>query len=224
MDWYPLYNSIRVAAISTVLVFLLGIPAAYGASRVRPWGRALLDVVLSLPLALPPTVTGWLLLSLLGPHRFLGGWLYAATGARLVMHWWSAVFAGTLAALPLMYRAARLAFSRFDENLADAARTLGRSNGWILWRIRLPLCRRGLLAGAVLSFARAAGEYGATYMVAGYTPGRTATLGTAVYRLWQADNQAGALVWVLASLLLSALLLLTLYLLENPPEGGAPWN
>ena len=176
MDLFPLANSLRVAAISTVVVFLLGIALANVVSRAPRVVRGLADVVLTLPLVLPPTVVGFLLLMLLGPRRPLGAWALSALGARLTMVWYAAVFATVVVSFPLMYRTARGAFESFDQTLADAARTLGRSNAWVFWRVKMPCCRQGIVAGAVLAFARALGEYGATSMVCGYMPGSTATV------------------------------------------------
>ena len=215
MDWYPLINSLRIAAIATAAVFLLGLAAAYYIARLPRLVKGLLDTALTLPLVLPPTVTGWLLLLLLGPKRPLGAWARETFGLRLVMTWQSAIFAAAVVAFPLMYRAARGAFEAFDETLAEAGKTLGRSNAWIFWRVRMPCCRPGILAGAVLAFARALGEYGATSMVAGYTPGRTATISTTVYQLWRTDDTAGAFRWVLVNIAISAVFLLALSLLEK---------
>ena len=218
MDWYPLLNSLRIAAISTAAVFFLGIFSAYYIARLPRLIKGVLDVVLTLPLVLPPTVVGWLLLVLLGPKRPLGAFVLETFGVRMVMTWWSAIFATVVVAFPLMYRTARGAFESFDTTLADAARTLGRSNTWIFWRVQMPVCRQGILAGAVLSFARALGEYGATSMIAGYTPGRTATISTTVYQLWRTHDDAGALRWVLVNIALSAIFLLTVNLLERRKE------
>lgn len=220
MDWYPLYNSLRIAAISTVAVFFLGILAAHWIAKLPPALKGVLDVVLTLPLVLPPTVVGWLLLVLLGPKRPLGIWVQSAFGIRLVMTWWSAIFATVVVAFPLMYRTARGAFESFDRSLADAGRTLGRSNAWVFWRVQMPVCRQGILAGTVLAFARALGEYGATSMVAGYTPGRTATISTTVYQLWRTNNDAWTLRWVLVNIAISAVFLLAVNLLETRQRGG----
>ena len=199
-------------------MFFLGIFFAYYIARLPRVIKGALDVVLTLPLVLPPTVVGWLLLVLLGPKRPLGSFMLETFGVRLVMTWWSAIFATVVVAFPLMYRTARGAFESFDTTLADAARTLGRSNTWIFWRVQMPVCRQGILAGAVLSFARALGEYGATSMIAGYTPGRTATISTTVYQLWRTNDDAGALRWVLVNIALSAVFLLAVNLLERRKE------
>ena len=215
MDWFPLWNSLRIAAISTILIFFLGIAAAYWIAKLPRLLKGVLDVVLTLPLVLPPTVVGYLLLRVLGPRRIIGAWALEAFGVRLVMVWWSAVFAAVAVAFPLMYRTARGAFESFDETLSQSARTLGLPNVWIFWRIRMPYCRQGILAGTVLAFARALGEYGATSMLAGYTPGKTATVSTAVYQLWQTGNDALAFRWVLVNVAISAVFLMTVNLLED---------
>ena len=214
MDWFPLFNSLRIAAISTVIIFFAGIFAAYYVAKFPRLVKGALDVVLTLPLVLPPTVVGYFLLRLMGPRRPLGAWLLEQFDLRLTMVWYAAIFASAVVAFPLMYRTARGAFESFDHTLAEAAQTLGRSNTWIFWRVRMPVCRQGILAGTVLAFARALGEYGATSMIAGYTPGRTATISTTVYQLWRTDNDAEALRWVLVNIAISAVFLLAVNLLE----------
>ena len=215
MDWFPLWNSLRIALISTVLIFVLGILAAYYIARLPRVLKGILDVVLTLPLVLPPTVVGYLLLRLLGPKRIIGAWLLKQFGIKVVMTWWSAIFATAVVIFPLMYRTVRGAFEAFDETLAYAGQTLGLSNTWIFWRVRMPCCRQGILAGTVLAFARALGEYGATSMIAGYTPGRTATISTTVYQLWQTNDDALAMKWVMVNLAISAVVLLAVNLLER---------
>ena len=222
MDWYPLYNSLRIAAISTGIIFFLGIGAAYYVAKAPRLVKGLLDVVFTLPLVLPPTVVGYLLLRVLGLKRIVGAWFLEHFDLKLTMTWWSAIFATTVVIFPLMYRTARGAFESFDETLADAGRTLGRSNSWIFWRVRMPACRQGILAGTVLAFARALGEYGATSMIAGYTPGRTATISTTVYQLWRTNDDAMALRWVLVNLAISAVVLLAVNLLERRERRETP--
>ena len=153
MDWYPLYNSLRIAAIACVAVFFTGIFAAYYVAKLPRLVKGLLDVVLTLPMVLPPTVVGYFLLLLFGVKRPFGIFL-ARFGIKVPMTWWSAVFAAAVVSFPLMYRTARGAFEAFDEDLADAGRTLGLSNTYIFWRVRMPVCRQGILAGTVLTFAR----------------------------------------------------------------------
>ncbi len=221
MDWFPLYNSIRIAAVSTVLVFFLGVFAAHFIAKLPRLVKGVLDVVLTLPMVLPPTVVGWLLLLALGPRRPLGAWLLDTFGLRLTMTWQSGVFAAVAVSFPLMYRTARGAFESFDQTLAQAGRTLGLSNAYVFWRIQMPVCRQGILAGTVLAFARALGEYGATSMLAGYTPGRTATVSTTVYQLWRTGQDGLALRWVLVNLGISATVLLAVNLLER--KEGRSW-
>lgn len=220
MDWFPLWNSLRIAGISTAAVFFTGIFSAYYIAKTPRIVKGVLDVALTIPLVLPPTVVGYLLLRVLGPRRPVGAWVLSVFGVRLTMTWWSAVFATTVVIFPLMYRTARGAFETFDETLAQAGRTLGLSNAYIFWRVRMPACRQGILAGTVLAFARALGEYGATSMIAGYTPGRTATISTTVYQLWRTDNDALAFRWVTVNLAISAVVLLAVNLLERKPAAG----
>lgn len=220
MDWFPLYNSLRIAAISTVIIFFAGIFAAYYVAKLPRLVKGVLDVILTLPLVLPPTVAGYLLLRLLGPKRPLGAWVLAVFDTKLVMTWWSAVFATVVVSFPLMYRTARGAFEAFDETLAWSGKTLGLSNTYIFWRIRMPNCRQGILAGTVLAFARALGEYGATSMIAGYTPGRTATISTTVYQLWRTNDDAQAMKWVLVNITISAVVLLAVNFLERRERKG----
>ena len=220
MDWFPLINSLHIAGISTVIIFFLGIFAAYYIAKAPRLVKGILDVVLTLPLVLPPTVVGYLLLRLLGPKRVIGAWVLKHFGVKLTMTWWSAIFATTVVIFPLMYRTARGAFESFDETLAYAGQTLGLSGTYIFWRIRMPYCRQGILAGTVLSFARALGEYGATSMIAGYTPGRTATISTTVYQLWRTNNDALAFRWVMINMAISAVVLLAVNMLEKKQRAG----
>ena len=215
MDLYPLYNSIRIAAISTAVIFFLGILAAYYIARLPRVAKGVLDVILTLPLVLPPTVVGYLILRVLGPRHPVGQFFLETFNLKLTMVWWSAIFATMVVIFPLMYRTARGAFEAFDENLAYAGKTLGLSNSYIFWHIRMPYCRQGVLAGTVLAFARALGEYGATSMVAGYTPGHTATISTTVYQLWRTNDDALAFKWVLINLAISFVVLLAVNLLEK---------
>lgn len=215
MDWFPLWNSMRIAAISTVIIFFVGIFSAYYIAKTPRVVKGILDVVLTLPLVLPPTVVGYLLLRLLGPNRVLGRFMLETFDIKMTMTWWAAIFSTTVVIFPLMYRTARGAFESFDENLAYAGQTLGLSNSYIFWHIRLPYCKQGILAGTVLAFARALGEFGATSMVCGYTPGRTATISTTVYQLWRTNDNVLAFKWVLVNLVISFVVLLAVNLLEK---------
>ena len=170
-------------------------------------------------MVLPPTVVGYFILLVFGAKRPLGIFL-AQYGIKFVMTGYGGVLAAAVVAFPLMYRTARGAFESFDDTLAYSAQTLGLSNTYIFWRIRMPYCRQGILAGTVLAFARALGEYGATSMLIGYTPGRTATISTTVYQLWRTNDEAGAFFWVMVNLGISAVVLLIVNMLERRTKGG----
>ena len=176
--------------------------------------KGVLDVILTLPMVLPPTVCGYLLLLVFGTKRPVGIFLMQF-GIKFVMTWYGGILAAAVVAFPLMYRTARGAFESFDPSLAQSGQTLGLSNTYIFWRIRMPACRQGILAGTVLAFARALGEYGATSMLIGFTPGKTATISTTVYQLWRTNDDAGALFWVMINLAISTVVLLSVNLLES---------
>lgn len=219
MDWFPLWNSLRIAGISSIIVFFAGIFLAYYVIRLPRLIKGILDVLLTLPLVLPPTVCGWLLLMIFGLKHPAGKFLQQV-GVQFVMHWYGGVLAAAVVSFPLMYRTARGAFESFDETLAWSGKTLGLSNTFIFWRIRMPACRQGILAGFVLAFARALGEYGATSMLIGYTPGKTATISTTVYQLWRTGENGEAVIWVLVNLAISAVVLLIINMLEKNNRQG----
>lgn len=220
MNLFPLYNSLRIALISCFFTFFLGIFLAYQIRKLNPTIKGLLDVVLTLPLVLPPTVVGFFLLKTLGPNNYIGE-LFARRDISLVMRWYSAIFATIIVTFPLMYRTSRGAFESFDMNLKYAAQTLGKSNTWIFWRIVLPSCKKEILAGLILSFARALGEYGATSMVSGYIPNKTATISTTVYQLWRIGQDSLAYKRVLINLAISFVVLLSLNLIESKEKNHA---
>ena len=220
MDWYPLWNSLRIAGISCVIVFFTGIFFAYYAAKLPRAVKGILDVVLTLPMVLPPTVRGYCLLLLFGRKRPLGVFLLRF-GIKFVMTWYGGILAAAVVAFPLMYRTARGAFESFDENLSHAGKTLGLSNTYIFWKIRMPACKQGILAGTVLAFARALGEYGATSMLIGYTPGKTATISTTVYQLWRTNDESGAFTWVLVNLAISTVVLLAVNMLESRQKNSS---
>ena len=220
MDWYPLWNSLRIAGISCVIVFFTGIFFAYYAAKLPRAVKGILAVVLTLPMVLPPTVCGYCLLLLFGRKRPLGVFLLRF-GIKFVMTWYGGILAAAVVAFPLMYRTARGAFESFDENLSHAGKTLGLSNTYIFWKIRMPACKQGILAGTVLAFARALGEYGATSMLIGYTPGKTATISTTVYQLWRTNDESGAFTWVLVNLAISTVVLLAVNMLESRQKNSS---
>ncbi|PYM30579.1 MAG: molybdate ABC transporter permease subunit [Candidatus Rokuibacteriota bacterium] len=199
--------SLRVAVLATVVNALVGVPLAYLLARRRFAGKALLDLLVTLPLVLPPTVTGYYLIVLLGRRGWLGAPLYAATGWTIAFTWYAAVVAATVMALPLLVRTARAAIESVDRDLEKAAYTLGRSEWRTTLEVTLPLARNGILAGLVLAFARALGEFGATLMLAGNIPGKTATVPLAIYTAVQTGEQSTVLVLVAILTALSCVVL-----------------
>ena len=192
----PLMLTLKVAFWATVVSSFLGIAIARWMKRNQRWGSDWADALLTLPMVLPPTVLGYYLIVLMGRRGVLGAWLQQHLGISLMFTWQGAVLAAAVAALPLVLKSARAAFESVDAQVEQAARTLGASEWSIFLRISLPLAWRGILAGVMLAFARAMGEFGATLMVAGNLPGRTQTLSTAIYSAVQAgqDHQANLLV------------------------------
>ncbi len=193
--WTPLLLSLKVASCAALLATVFGLACAYGLSRMPGRGADLVDAILSLPLVLPPTVIGYYLLVVFGRRGAVGSWL-ADRGMTLVFTWQGAVLAATVVALPLVLRSARTAFMGVDPELERAGRALGVTETVVFFRITLPLAWPGILAGILLAFARALGEFGATLMLAGSLPGKTQTLSTAIYEAVQAgdDHTAGILV------------------------------
>lgn len=206
-DWFPLWLSLRVATLATVLVLLGGIPLAWLLARRNFPGKELLAALASLPLVLPPTVLGYYLLVLLGNRSPVGQWLSQA-GIPLVFTWRGAAVAAGVAAFPLLLQTARAGFESVDTRLEDVARTLGRSNFYIFWRVTLPLAWRAILAGIALTFARALGDFGATLMVAGNIPGRTQTMSIYIYDLTQANKQTEANIMVLLMTVVAVVMLI----------------
>lgn len=206
--WTALALSLKVAAWATVLNLLFGVGAGYLLARGRFPGRELLDAVLTLPMVMPPTVLGYYLLVLLGRRGWLGAWLQQHFGVSLIFTWQGAVVAATIVAFPLVFKPARAAFEAVDGQLEQAARVLGIGEAALFFRVTLPLAWRGILAGVLLGFVRALGEFGATLMVAGSIPGKTQTLSVAVYEAVQAgqDDTANTLVLITSVVCITVLL------------------
>jgi len=190
--------SLRVAFVATLLNAAVGIPLAYLLARRIFRARWLVDLFVTLPLVLPPTVTGYYLIVLLGRRGWLGGPLYQLTGWSVAFTWYAAVIAAAVMALPLLVRTARAAIESVDRDLERAAFTLGHSEWRTAIEVTLPLARNGILAGLVLAFARALGEFGATLMLAGNIPGKTTTVPLAIYTAVQTGETSEALVLVAA--------------------------
>ncbi|WP_445944855.1 molybdate ABC transporter permease subunit [Roseateles sp. PN1] len=208
-SWPALALSLKVALWATGLNLLLGTAAGFALARLRVFpGRELLDALLTLPMVLPPTVLGYYLLVLIGKRGPLGAWLFEHFGITLIFSWQGAVIAATLVSFPLVMKSARAAFENLDPQLAQAARVLGLSEAALFFRVSLPLAWRGILAGLLLAFARALGEFGATLMVAGSIPGRTQTLSIAVYEAVQSgqDELANSLVIIISITCVAVLL------------------
>ena len=186
MDFSPLYISLKTAGLATIITFILGIYAARFICKLKKY-QGFIDGIITLPLVLPPTVVGFFLLLFLGKNSFIGQFL-AVFDINII-------FTAVVVSFPLMYRTTRGAFEQIDKDLIFAARTLGMSEEKIFWKIILPLAKSGILAGAILSFARALGEFGATIMLAGNIPGKTQTMSTAIYSAVQANDQETAFVW-----------------------------
>ena len=196
MDWFPLWNSLRVAAISTVIIFFAGIFAAYYIARLPRLLKGVLDVVLTLPLVLPPTVAGFFLLYLCGVKRPIGIFFLQYFGVKIAFSWTATVLAAVVMSFPLMYRSARGAFEQVDPNLMAAARTLGMSEWSIFHKVLIANAMPGIVSGGVLAFARGLGEFGATAMIAGNIAGKTRTLPMAVYSEVAAGNMDAAYRYV----------------------------
>ena len=216
----PLIISLEVAGLATVITFFVGIALAYGVLQIRSrLAGTIADAVITLPLVLPPTVVGFFLLLFFGKRSTIGSFLLAID-LPLVFTWRAAVIAAVIVSLPLMYRTARGAFEAIDRNMIHAAQTLSVSNWRIFWRIILPNARHGILAGLVLSFARALGEFGATIMFAGNIPGRTQTMSTAIYAAVQANDYDLAFRWAIVISLFSLVFIgaMNLYLKREVRE------
>ncbi|MEO6745670.1 MAG: molybdate ABC transporter permease subunit [Caldimonas sp.] len=206
--WIALALTLKVAAWATALNLVFGVGIGYAIARWRVPGRDVVDAALTLPMVMPPTVLGYYLLTVIGSHGPIGSWLLQTFGIRLIFTWQAAVIAAMIVAFPLVFKAARAAFETVEPELEDAARTLGIGEWAVFFRVSLPLAWRGILAGLLLSFARALGEFGATLMVAGSIAGKTQTLSIAVYEAVQAgqDDTANFLVAVTSITCLAVLL------------------
>lgn len=206
--WVALALTLKVAGWATALNLLLGVGVGFAMARWRFPGRDLVDALLTLPMVMPPTVLGYYMLVVIGSQGVIGAWLLQHFGIRLIFTWQAAVIAATVVSFPLVFKSARAAFETVDPQLEQAARMLGIGEAAVFFRVSLPLAWRGVLAGLLLSFARAMGEFGATLMVAGSIPGKTRTLSIAVYEAVQAgqDDTANFLVAVTSLTCIAVLL------------------
>ena len=217
IDWFPLWLSLRVAAISTALALAAGLWLAWILVNRSFRGKEVLDAAVTLPLVLPPTVLGYYLLVLLGRASPVGKLYEWAFGGPLVFTWQAAVVASLFHSTPLLVKSARAAFESVDRSYERAARNLGATELRLFWRVTLPLVRRSILAAAALAFARSLGDFGVTLMIAGNIPGRTQTVSVAIYDAVEAGNGATARVLVvIVSALALVILTLANRLTSNP--------
>ncbi|MBY0220198.1 molybdate ABC transporter permease subunit [Paenibacillus illinoisensis] len=206
--WSPVRLSLQVALLSSIIAGVLGIAVAWQMSRRSFRGKIVLETVFMLPLVLPPTVVGFLLLVLLGRKSLLGQWIEAIFSAPVIFSWWAAVIAAVVVAFPLIYQTMKSGFSGIDKDLEDAGRSIG-ANEWQVFRyISLPLAGRALMTAFILGFARALGEFGATLMIAGNIPGKTQTVPTAIYVAVDSGNQTMAWAWTVSIMIISFVMLL----------------
>lgn len=202
MDLNPLWISLKTALLATVITFVLGITVARHMAGREFRGKSLLDGIFILPLVLPPTVVGFILLYIFGRNGIVGTFLFDL-GRPVVFSWSATVIAASVVSFPLMYQTARGAFEQIDANIEDAARTLGASEWTVFWKVTIPLAWPGIAAGTILAFARSLGEFGATLMLAGNIPGKTQTIPIAIYFLVEAGKSEQAISWVLIVLMIS---------------------
>lgn len=209
MIWSALKLSLLVATVSTALVFALGLAFSFLLARRRFWGKEFLDALLTLPLVLPPTVTGFYLIVLLGRNGLIGSYIYELTGWQITFTWFAAVVAAFVMSLPLMVKTSRAAIESVDSQFELAARSLGRNELQTFFFVTIPLARRGIIAGVVLSFARALGEFGATLLFAGNIAGKTQTMPLAIYEAVTAgeERQAQGLALILTGISVTAVYL-----------------
>ncbi|MEG0392209.1 MAG: molybdate ABC transporter permease subunit [Anaerovoracaceae bacterium] len=221
MDWMPIIISIKTAGVSILITFFLGIFAArWVAFMQSERGKMIIDGILTLPLVLPPTVAGFLLLFIFGVKRPIGEFILETFGVTIVFTWWATVLAAVVISFPLMYRSARGAFEQVDKNLIYAGRTLCMSERKIFWRVVMPSALPGVAAGGVLAFARGLGEFGATIMLAGNIAGETRTLPMAIYSDVAGGNMRGAYDYVIILCLFSFLVVLALNYFSLKGKGG----
>jgi molybdate transport system permease protein len=218
IDWFPLWLSLRVAALATLFSLALGLWVAHLLARRGFRGREAVDAVTTLPLVLPPTVLGYYLLVVLGRESAFGRVYEHIVGQPLVFTWQAAVVASTVHAFPLLVKTARAAFESVDRNLENAARNLGAGEWTVFRRVTLPLARRSIVAATVLAFARSLGDFGATLMVAGNIPGKTQTVAVAIYDAVEGGHTMLARVLVL---IISGVAILIVYAANRLEHGKA---
>lgn len=209
LDFSPLYISLKTGIVATIISYFLGVRIAGKIYCMKNRWKAVLDGILTLPMVLPPTVAGFILLIIFSKRRPFGAFLFNTFNIKVVQSWLGCIIAATVIALPIMYRNARAAFEQVDEDLISAARTLGMSERKIFRKVLLPTAKPGILSGIVLCFARAMGEYGATSMLAGNIPGKTATVSQKIAMVVQDGDYVTAGIWVVIVLVIAFALIVT---------------
>ena len=215
LDYSPLYVSLKTGIVATIFSFFLGLFAARKVIKAGPKVKAIADGILTLPMVLPPTAAGFFLLLLFSRRRPFGILLYEEFGIKVVQTWSGCIIAATVIAFPLMYRNARAAFEQIDVNLIYAARTLGMPEYKIFWKVAVPSAGPGLVAGTILTFARALGEYGATSMLAGNIPGKTGTISQRIAMVIQDGDYMTAGIWVVIIMLVAFVLIFLMNLVTG---------
>ena len=215
LDWSPLYISLKTGIVATIFCFIFGILVAGWIMGRKTGIRAVIDSLLTLPMVLPPTASGFFLLLLFSKRRPLGMYLYDHFDIKIVQSWTGCIIAAFVIAFPLMYRNARAAFEQVDINLIYAGRTLGMSDMKIFWKIVFPAARPGIASGTVLTFARAIGEYGATSMLAGNIPGKTGTISQKIAMVIQNGDYMTAGIWVVIVMIIAFIIMLVLNLVTG---------
>lgn len=222
MDWSPLFISLKTGIVSTVLAFFAGIYTAWLTMREKRGLRAVTDGILTLPMILPPTASGFILLLIFSTRRPVGGFIYDSFGIKAVQTWLGCIIASFVISFPLMYRNARSAFEQLDINLVYTARTLGMSEHKILWRVVIPSSAAGVASGTVLTFARAIGEYGATSMLAGNIAGKTGTISQKIAQVIQDGDYIGAGIWVTIVCIIAFFIILCINIISSG-KGYEKW-
>ena len=215
LDYSPLWISLKTGIVATVISFFLGIFCAGRVGKAGPKVRAAVDGILTLPMVLPPTVAGFLLLLIFSRRRPVGIFLFENFDIKVVQSWLGCIIAATVIAFPLMYRNARAAFEQVDENLIYAARTLGMKERTILWKVIIPNAGPGIVSGTILTFARALGEYGATSMLAGNIPGKTATISQKIAMVMQDGDYLTAGIWTVIIVIIAFVIIFAMNLATN---------
>ena len=215
LDWSPLFISIKTGIVATIFSFFLGIYAARKVVKTTPGKKAIIDGILTLPMVLPPTVAGFFLLLIFSRRRPFGIFLFENFGIRVVQTWLGCIIAATVISFPLMYRNARAAMEQIDVNLIYAGRTLGMSDTEIFWKVVIPTAGPGIASGTILTFARALGEYGATSMLAGNSPGKTGTISQKIAMVIQDGDYMTAGVWVAIVMVIAFLVIFLMNLISG---------